>query len=490
MARVKKTILLVLPEKIYIADFSNGSTPKLLGIEEKKRSKTSTTLSAAVDDAIVGRPLGKEVYVLGSDIWLQQITLSQNVVEHLSEPDLQRTLSFEAEFFSGIGAMESQSGVRVLKSDSGNTTFRFDQVQKSQFQQLGKLLQATGSRLAGISHPGGLALLIESLETGNPQQWQRLELWPDLVVALIGNGVPEETAIHIINGDPRSQKWQGEIDRWFESQGVPHCQNTTIFSQDSLNTSLPQCVQRGMADRTVTMLNLNLQSHAAKWLETWALHLYLQKDHSPLIQTSRKRSSLATTAQEERTSIRLMLVLTCLTFIGCSVLEFWMTKSKEFLMREQAFLQTSTRKIEQTEQQIQASKTQLEQKRKQKLKRLQDMEVLNEVFISQRKRYYLLLYQIGKQVPLDLMLEEILYQNQTIILKGFCLAPHLADEYAKNLKSALQKEWNVSPAAKLVTENGKAFKFGLAVTPLYNAQIAQIAQTPQSSTPVAIAKKP
>lgn len=448
--RPKNTILLLLPKKVYLADFSGAQLPKMLSLREKPRS--ATKISNAVEDAFLGEIVGKNVFIFASEAWVQEMPIAQRVVENLQEKELQQTLSFEAEMFSGIGASDSSVGLQLLGNQEENTVFWLVQLPKNEMQQIEKILQRFGSQLLGVSHPGGLPQRLDPFEQIDAQgNWKRIEFWPDAVICLYAqpNQMP---VIHIINCDPRYGNWQNEAQDWFRQLGIETVENILISGSDLSELS------RDFSN-TVT---LEIEAHTSRWLQAWSQHIFLDgfPAYLPLVLPSKL-------AKRRQIHWKALIVFPLIVFLLGLTIQFLFKKRIELLLKEQQTLQKTTRKLEQVVLDVEQARKQLQALRQLQFSKEDTHAFIQEIFVQHRKRYTELFWALARYVPEDLVLFEMITQQEQILFKGVCLLPHLADEYVKNLKKELDPVgWNVGPATKIILKGSKIWEFQFILKPI------------------------
>ncbi|NDD64081.1 MAG: hypothetical protein EBZ36_08910, partial [Acidobacteria bacterium] len=120
--------------------------------------------------ASLGPKLSQPVWVLTAEVWTQEVRLSPAQISGLTPDQLERALSFEAEPFSGISAMEGATGFH----DLGGGTFAVAQIPRSDRDSILHALKAVGAKPIGIAHPGIVPEGDEAL----------LDWWPRLAAGL------------------------------------------------------------------------------------------------------------------------------------------------------------------------------------------------------------------------------------------------------------------------------------------------------------------
>lgn len=149
MKAAASTFLLITANRIGRADFDG-----VLRLSEVAPRAAGASLSDAMRAAFAlgGKP-ARATWVLYADAWPQKVTVSAGQVVGLTEDQLCRALSFEVEPFSGIPVNESVLGFR----EEGGGVFDVVQIPKGDRDAIASVIASTGSRLAGILHPGNVA---------------------------------------------------------------------------------------------------------------------------------------------------------------------------------------------------------------------------------------------------------------------------------------------------------------------------------------------
>lgn len=157
MKAAASTFLLIAANRIGRADLDG--TLKFSDFAPRPAGASlSDAMRAAL--ALSGKP-ARSTWVLHAEAWPQKVTVSAGQVVGLTEDQLCRALSFEVEPFSGIPVNESVLGFR----EEGGGVFDVVQVPRSDRDAIASVIAASGSKLAGILHPGGVP------ESGDMEAW-------------------------------------------------------------------------------------------------------------------------------------------------------------------------------------------------------------------------------------------------------------------------------------------------------------------------------
>lgn len=156
MKAAATTFILITANRVARADFDGG----LRSAKSAARPAGDAVRAALA----LGGKAARETWVLSADVWAQEVKLSAAQVAGLSQEQLGRALSFEAEPFSGIPVAESATGFR----DGGGGVFQVVQMPRAERDAIVRAVASAGGQLAGIAHPGSAPEADEAL----------LEWWP------------------------------------------------------------------------------------------------------------------------------------------------------------------------------------------------------------------------------------------------------------------------------------------------------------------------
>jgi hypothetical protein len=430
------TLVFVSPEKLYISHFSKNF--QLLSLHEKERSSGAESLYFAIEDALLGEILGKNTWILATELGIYRIPLERRQVQTLSPAELQQVLAVEAEPLSGISAETTILSYRFVENPSPNPSLDYEVLvfpQKS-LQDLNALLHRKGSKLWGLSHPGALPCLIPELEKlSHNQSWQRVEVWPDLVYALYQSSPYQPLQRLMISNAPQLVEWELEIEEWFHRQNAPLGETILVPYRNIVTTS------RSFPH----LLTLEIETHLTLWLSSWVRSVFSKKPANAEI--LRLQPSPAPLSKEVRLFLAFFLALiTSGLCIGTqSLLEKKYQKGilrlntlkhpLDHLKENQKLFQTKQSEIEELSKQLSAEEAKF--------------SLLKEIFSRQRERFAILLTELARHCPEDILLQHLEDQQGQLLLKGVCLRPELANQYALQLKQALNtRGWQVGNAQK------------------------------------------
>ncbi|MFM8358317.1 MAG: hypothetical protein ACKOET_07135, partial [Verrucomicrobiota bacterium] len=213
-----------------------------------------------------------QVWVLASGVTAQVISVPRSKVAGLDGPELMQALAFEAEAISGINAFDSALGARAIGEDGGERQFWITECPGSEVGELRAYFAKKKARFRGLLHPGGLPRPVAAPAGGG---WQRLELWPELVVTVSSAG-GSSPRFNVLNAPPNRSTWQAEAEAWFNRQGPGmerHC-----LALDATTLAYGSGVPLALSDPAI------LQA----WLGAWAAELADPAERVPVITPPRQ----------------------------------------------------------------------------------------------------------------------------------------------------------------------------------------------------------
>ena len=117
------TILLVTRDRLVRADLRAGRTIGVTEINEEHHL-AADDLPSQVEAALrLGKRRPGRVWILAGEIWTQTLGLAPESISGLSPNEVTRALGFEAEPFSGLGAMEAAMDAVPLAGEGRGTQY-------------------------------------------------------------------------------------------------------------------------------------------------------------------------------------------------------------------------------------------------------------------------------------------------------------------------------------------------------------------------------
>jgi len=420
MSRNATTIILLTRNELVRADFSRGGR-EVSGLWRQPRPDLPD-LTSVVETALLQAPgVGRRVWVLSTDLWTQTLSLPGLKMAGLTAEQKASALNFEAEGMSGHPAFDSVVGYTTQPAEGQEAGFWLVQTPAAPLAQIDDAVQRAGGRLAGVAHPAGLPMPLggKSVTT-----WQRVELWPDALVCLGGNG-DGRAEVQVFNFDPQGGRWQGQVDQWRAAHGTPD-RFEMLVSAD-VNFTAPR--------DDVPVAQLSDDTALRRWLSAWASRLEEKTVRVPYVKPPPRPLSLA-----QRKAIA--YVLMAIVGILCAGHYFLWLQPR--LAAKQADLQAAQKPRKDLDE-MQKKTKEMEARRLDIQKQLDGYRAL----ATQRHRHAKLLAILGEQRPNDLVIQKIDVAGGELTIHGACLKETMADELAHALvKQSQDLRWEIGQSNK------------------------------------------
>lgn len=434
---------------------------------------------------------GKLVWILWEGAVAQMLDLPSGVVDGLEREQLANTLSFEAEPLSGIPAAESAiDGIPHRNPNGALPEFRrywVTQLPSLIVSRLQESVAATGSRLAGITHPGGLPR--ESWELGaadGGQDWRRVEVWDQLTFALQGraDGTVET---RIMRAPPGTDSWTSELPTDGPLSWLGPGPATRVGPDGRRISDLLPTDDRGGPLRP-TKIEFPPDAAPVEWLRAWVAELTSQPRRVPAVYSH----SHASPNRKFYVSGGLAAALTLALIAGHATWLSVRTADLKAKADHQASLRLrmapkdeSPREVAKLTQEAEPYKAQLaeldakltmlkaEEERRAKLVGKVEAQRASSAEFQRIHRPALagLLAALAESEQIDptsdLVIKDVRKQdNGDLIINGVCRQPRYADAFAMRLEDRLSRAgWKVSAAQKRRRHDGEAFNYSVALTP-------------------------
>jgi hypothetical protein len=359
--------------------------------------------------------------VLTTDLWTQTLEIPLQKTVGASAADLAAALNFEAEALSGVSAFEGAVGQVPLDRHDGQQRFWIVQARTADLQLIDDLVRKSGSRFMGLAHPGGLPRALSN-ELEATVAWQRVELWPDAVVALSGVG-PGPVSVQVFNTDPPLGRWRRDVTQWEGGRDAVDSREIlvgpgVVYADDEAETA------------RVTRLDEGVQQNV--WLLAVRDRLALKHPGWPLVRPAPLPLSAGT-----RRAVSLGLAL--LVAAMCYGVQTWMTRAIAAANAERAVLDQPRARLAELQKQTKEA----EGKRDAAVKEAADLQRAAVRLAGQRDRLVHLLVCLAEQRTEHLLVQKIDTDSGEPHIYGVCLEPELADQFARQLAEKLGAEWEV-----------------------------------------------
>ena len=445
-SRCPNTILLVTRDRLVRAELRAGPTIGVTEINEEHRL-AADDLPSQVEAALrLSKRRPGRVWILAGDIWTQTLALPPEALSGLSPDEITRALGFEAEPFSGLGAMEAVMAAVPLPSEGRQRQFWLTELPAAQLEQIEFLVRQSGGRLMGISHPGGLPA---ALDARAGTSWRRIELWPGAIIAILGpfSNIPDERGagrsstasaanVTVVNTEPKPGRWLNDVAP-LESSGPAGTATHWLHATRSVAVEeLPDAGRFSLEDR----------STQEQFLIAWAQQLSASKAAVPQIVPLKRPMSIGV-----RYGISAGIGGVALAV--CIVAQLFVNSRSDRLTGETKKLQASAAQLTKFKSDNDKLQTKRDELKKSCDTLKDDLEHYRQVMRAQRQRLVTLLTVLARRGQEDLLIRKIEGTENEVVLHGLCLetqfADNLADALAGALAEALGPEgWQVQPPTR------------------------------------------
>ena len=430
--------LLIHTESMSVrADFSGN---RLVGIYQPDTSEISISdsLLGSVESILklsTSRP-ARKIFLVSTEVWTQVVSLPRVNSELLSGEELNQSLRFEAESFSGIEALQSELDFVETKGNDQQRNFLVCQLPTATLASLEKLLESHSCTLVGASSPYANPTRLS--EPADGPGMQRIEFWNHAVCCFNQSGLRR---VAIANAEPKSERWI-EI---LESSDFDLDQNTECLIEAGLGISsdfLPPTQHR-----------LNDEETLSRWTEGWAQQI--EQGAAPQIRTKIKPIS-------QQTKLTGAFAFAAVILLACVGHYLYLRSQLDLMQKEITATETPRKKLKAAEQGQKKAAEQLEDLRG----TLQSMQSENSVvkkLVANRNRISLLLQSISAQKSEEFVINGIETQNLGLVIQGESIAPEAANTLARALRKLLiQYGWEVQAPTQVGTNqltNGGPWEF-------------------------------
>ncbi|MGE3804511.1 MAG: hypothetical protein AB7K24_07550 [Gemmataceae bacterium] len=439
MRRAATTVVLITRQNIVRADLSSGAKPQLLGLWEQARPDVPDLATLVEAALVLEETVGRKVWVLCTDLWMQNLAMPAVKVARLRDQELATALNFEveAEALSGLSAFEAVvAAQRLPDSAATERNYWVLQMRREDRDQVDEIVQRAGSKLAGICHPGALPVPLAA-DNATAHNWQRVELWPDTVVLL--NAEPlEPLRVRIINSDPALGRWVQGHESWQREFGPARRQEWLLAVEGELPA----------AAVGHNLMQLNDGASLQKWLLRWGELLAHKEPGLPIVRPVKRPLSTAT---RSLVAVALALCMGAVCFAHHRSYDAEIEQMRQDLK--------SAKKLTKTVADLDKSKAKLEKDRAALDAQTKQAQQTVLDITMQRARFGLLLQALAQHRSEHLLIQKIDRNGSAPRISGICLEPAMADQFARSLTQPMRElGWEVhSPrkeAKKLLTGGG------------------------------------
>ena len=386
------------------------------------------------------------VWLLAGDLWTQTLALAPEAVSGLSPDEVTRALGFEAEPFSGLGAMEAAMAAVPLPGEGRQKHYWLSELPAAQLEQIEFLVRQSGGRLMGISHPGGLPA---ALDARAGTSWRRIELWPGAIIAILGpfSNIPDERStgrsstaravyVTVVNTEPKPGRWLNDVAP-LESSGQAVAATHWLHATRAVAIEeIPDAGRFSLEDR----------STQEQFFVAWAQQLASSKAAVPQIVPPKRPMS-------NGVRYTISAAIGSLALAACLVAQVFVNSRSERLTGETKKLQAAAAQLAA----LKADNGKLQTKRDELKKSCatlnSDLGHYRQVMRAQRQRLVTLLTVLARRGQEDLLIRKIEGTENEVVLHGLCLETQFADNLAGALAAALAEAlgpegWQVQPPTR------------------------------------------
>lgn len=200
---------------------------------------------------------GRKVWLLYTRLTTHTLSLPSVQVDGVDNEILEQALQFEYEGVTGQSLSKSHLAYQYIGSADEMSTYWVSLIARETLTKIKEILGKSRCQFGGLAHPGGLPF---PLSGDDYPSWLRVECWSDSVFAMAKN--PEAGLSLQIFHIEQTPQWRDEIDHWILDTGA------VDKSEALLNNKIEYLP-------AVTDENYRLSMDGALlfWLGLWAKHL-------------------------------------------------------------------------------------------------------------------------------------------------------------------------------------------------------------------------
>lgn len=407
------------------------------------RCDTSNGIPSALEHIIGNSPvLGKKLWVLYARLSTYILSLPSVQVSGVETTILEQALLFEYESLTGQSIAHSQLAYCFVSEADEMSAYWVNLMAKETFTKIGEVLKKAGCKLGGISHPGGLPLLVSAQDASS---WLRVEAWSNAFFALSKN--PETGfSMHVLLPE-QNKNWQDELDHWIVDAG------DVEKSESIINNKIEYLPE------TNESYHLTLDGALVFWMGLWADYLVNTDEPAVPLLNIRRKINMDLLFMLGGGGLALALC------VGHFTWNLYLRNDYEY----------QTTQLTATEKDIKLAQDGVNKSRdeanelEQKLKLLRNnVTVIPAAMSALQKRPVELLRSLSKHTPEDLIIESIgVDANLHIVIKGVSLQSQLINQLASDVQADFSAlGWRVNTPTKtdlLAFAQGGPWEFSLVL---------------------------
>jgi len=375
------------------------------------RCDTANGIPSALENLVSdSAPLGKKVWILYARLNTYLLSLPSVQVSGVEDEVLEQALLFEYESLSGQSVTHSQLAYQFISEADEMSSYWVNLIAKETFTKIGEVLKKARCKLGGITHPGGLPILVSGEEAAS---WLRIEAWPNTFFALTKN--PETGYSMNILHTESNQRWQDELDHWIIDTGAVDKSEAIINNKIEY---LPE---------TNESFHLTLDGAIVFWLGLWSNYLVNTDEPAlPLINVQRKINM----------DLVYMLGGGGLALLLCASHFTWNLYQRNEFEFQVEQLSKAEKDIKSAREGVNKNRSELDTLREKTTLLASNSQVIPLAMKALQQRPMALLMALSEHAPKDLIIESIGRDEETnIVITGVSLQPQLVNQLASNVKA-------------------------------------------------------
>ena len=413
----RNTILCITADRLVRADFDRAADPAGFAITVRPRPAIDD-LPGLVETTIRLRSdLGKRVWVLSSDIFLQIADLT-SAPGALDDDELRRALAFELEPLSNISGLDSLVGYAPLASDTGHAAFLVSQISRSEAERICEVVRRAGGQLAGIAHPAGVPAPLHA--SGALESWARVEAWADATVRIERSPGQPVTRSPLLT--PLGGHTQGAGTEWGGDEGAAPAELLLTSNGNQVAGYDPQLIRR-----------LDTEDDFRALLSTWARILHDDLAPSQVIHPPKRPAPAGAWTG-------LAAAVALLAIGGCAAHWWYVNQQITTLQAEASELRGPATVHERLQTELRALRTRVENKRAQLARLESDIAGAQSgiaSFIARPGEVLHAVWLASADLGGQLTLTGIEADRAGLRLVGDVLSPRVAAEFAESIREQL-----------------------------------------------------
>lgn len=435
------TIVYIDRFRLVRADFARrGDRPTQTWIVDRP---DVNALSMLTEFALqVGPRPGRKILVLSTDIWAQVVLLDASATAMVEAKDMNRILAFEIEPLSNLSAFDAALHYLNLDNNDEHRTCWVNSLSSIDLSETATMVRRFNSQLLGIAHPSGVPLPMA--QGKEPTAWQRLELWPDL---LLGIDVAANGKVHALslNYDPRQADWQPDVARWQKHLGTSHAPQV-LYGEGA---------DGGIAEQDVSF-ELQDRETLGQWLGLWGRVARKRSPGIPIVRPPRRPLSV-----QERAAVSVGMAAVAL--LGCIGYSSYVGHEQRKLQAEIEVFSEPGRILAGIKKASDGIAKDVDKKKKEVSELAGDLETCRHVISARQRRIAILLDALAASRSEHVVVQQIEVTSNQVRIHGLALRPEMSDRLATALKTRLQSlNWYIDPALQtdqLWLGNGGPWQF-------------------------------